>query len=133
MAQGATGMKDHDAIEALAKATLAFPGAADEDTIGKLAGACLGLLGEANEAERLRARLDSICALLAAGWRVQTDCGPTVQLIQDRYDPHQVTRWHYPDEIGESRYAPESMFASVATRMVIHAFGTHLSEQQEED
>ena len=59
-------MKDHEAIEALAKGVLSFPGAADEDTVAELAGACLGLLGELKAERKIATDMRIGCRQIAS-------------------------------------------------------------------
>jgi len=61
---------------------------------------------------------DRLADLMVKGWRVETDCGPCVRLIQDTYHPNQKTCWYYPDLVGESRYVHPARFDDVAAAMV---------------
>lgn len=33
--------------------------------------------------------LEFLLAMMTKGWRMETDCGPWVQFVQDRFAPHQ--------------------------------------------
>ena len=64
-----------------------------------------------------------LARLVLNGWRAQVDCGPSVRLVQDRYQPHVATDWLYSTDLMQPRYVAADRFEAVAEALLVVAAG----------
>ena len=50
---------------------------------------------------------------MAEGWRLETDCGPFVQFVQDRFAPNSRLPPVYPEDVGRPGYHGPDTYGEV--------------------
>jgi len=66
--------------------------------------------------------VEFLLGMMAEGWRMETDCGPCVQFVQDRFEPHAEMPRVISDDVGATGYHGPETFSSVMSLCTKLAF-----------